>query len=249
MKDILNDANRMIQDFNNQDLPYQLELVQDEHTNINEGIFVVAKWKWMDATYFSGISITNEIKDFAVYVKLEPKGDYIWFDSKEEYNLSVNPNNISSEASSFYGKTWSYHKEIVLGKDNQLNKTGLVSFTLNTKSIHQPIEEWLYKNGYKKRKITLKEHANNYAKSQDSTINKIIGCMFTIGGSIFTVIGLVSLIKSFLGDTAGWTSGNGTPATAGDLMIMGLIFSFIGITLLIIGIILLNLFKIKKQKN
>lgn len=148
MKDIKADARKMVEEFNSKDLPYTLEIINSDKADEET---VVAKWKWMDATYFGGLDITKEIQEFATYVKLEGNGKYKWFDSTQEFKASIGAKGINLSGNAFYGKKWEYKKVIVLGKDNKINKAGLVNFELKTSSIHKPIDEWLKNNGYKKR--------------------------------------------------------------------------------------------------
>ena len=49
MKNVMIDMQRMVDHFNSQDLPYKMEIVTE---SISGEQYVVARWKWMDATYF-----------------------------------------------------------------------------------------------------------------------------------------------------------------------------------------------------
>ena len=202
MKDVAADMQKMVDFFNSQDLPYKMEIV-------NEGIsgdqYVVARWKWMDATYFTGVSITKEIQEFAVYYKLEADGRYRYFDSADNLiartGMADGRRGASVAAEAFYGKRIEYKKTVVLGRNNLDGKEGLVGFVLNSKSIHKPVKEWLEKNGYKKRRTTLKEHINGLRVSINPLISTIVGSGFFIVGSVFFSIGINFFLMGMCGES------------------------------------------------
>ena len=67
---------------------------------------------------FSGVSITKEIQEFAVYFKLEPDGKYRYFDSADNLiaraGMTEGRRGASVAAEAFYGKRIEYKKTIVL---------------------------------------------------------------------------------------------------------------------------------------
>ncbi len=202
MKDIAADMQRMVDHFNSQDLPYKMEIVTE---GVNGDQYVVARWKWMDAAYFTGVSVTKEIQEFAVYYKLEPDGKYRYFDSADNLiaraGMADGRRGASVAAEAFYGKRIEYKKTVVLGKNNLNGKEGLVGFVLKSGSIHKPVKEWLEKNGYKKRRTTLKEHINGLRVSVNPLIATIVGSGFFIAGSVFSGIGVNFLLMGMRGES------------------------------------------------
>ena len=244
--DVNADAIRMVEEFNSKKLPYYLEIVNLD--GIDEK-FIVARWKWMDATYFGGISITNEIKEFATYIKLDSDGTYRWFDTENAIYSKFSPTEISAGGSSFYGKSWRYNKTIVLGKDNDTNNTGIVKFSLNTKTIHKPIEEWLKNNNYKKRKTTFKEHVESFKASQNPVLGSIVGLGFSFGGIIFFIVGLIFIINGLTGNYITIHTNNTDVISKGSTISFGAFFSLLSLPFLIMGIPLTKMFLPKCIKN
>ena len=248
MKDVTADMQRMVDHFNSQDLPYEMEIV-------NEGIsgdqYVVARWKWMDAAYFTGVSVTKEIQEFAVYYKLEPDGKYRYFDSADNLiaraGMAEGRRGAAVAAEAFYGKRIEYKKTVVLGKNNLIGKEGLVGFELKSESIHKPVKEWLRTNGYKKRRITLKEHINGLRVSVNPKVASAVGCVFSVVGTIFSTLGSTFFVKGLLGGSIELTvtkTVNGIKKTEivnspKGTMIFGGCFGGVGLFFLILGIIML----------
>jgi len=266
MKNVATDMQRMVDHFNSQNLPYKMEIVTE---GISAEQYVVARWKWMDAAYFFGISVTKEIQEFAVYYKLEPDGKYRYFDSAD--NLIARAGTIegrkgaSVAAEAFYGKRFEYKKTIVLGKNNLNGKEGLVGFELKSISIHRPVKEWLEKNGYKKRRTTFKEHINGLRVSISPTIASVTGCIFALVGTVFTALGASLFVKGLLGDSIEITvsrtingikqteivnSSTGTMILGGCFGGFGLIFLILGSVMLCIHLpVFIKLRNLKKQAS
>ncbi len=248
MKNVAIDMQRMVDYFNSQDLPYKMEIVTE---GISAEQYVVARWKWMDAAYFTGVSVTKEIQEFAVYYKLEPDGKYRYFDSADNLiaraGMADGRRGASVAAEAFYGKRIEYKKTVVLGRNNLNGKEGLVGFVLKSGSIHKPVKEWLEKNGYKKRRTTFKEHINGLRVSVNPVVSTVTGCVFSIVGTVFSTIGATFLVKGLLGDAIELTvtkTVNGIKTTekiksATGTMIFGGCFGGIGLIFLIIGIVIL----------
>ena len=243
--DIKNDAKKMVEEFNSKDLPYKLEIVPSKEDNEE---YIVAKWKWMDATYFNGIKVTNEIKEFVTYVKLRKDGTYTWFDSKNESESSIGITGTNISSNVFYGKSWEYKKVIVLGKDNQINKSGLVSFELKTSSIHKPIEEWLNNNGYKKRTMSFSEQKKEIISSMDPKLMTTIGIMSIIAGATFIISAIYILASYKSGPMIGTINGVEKVLDSSDIVTFLALFGGIGIIVLTFGILFLKLFIPKLKK-
>ena len=243
MFDAKSDARKMVEEINSENLPFTLEIINIEETNEE---YVVAKWKWMDATYFSGVSITSEIKEFRTYVKLDNNGRYRWFDSTEEINQSLGIGGYNFTGTSFYGKQWNFSKVIVLGKNNETNEKGIVQFKLNTATIHKPIKEWLKNHNYKKRHATLKEHITGFKMSMNPITCTVTGIIFTILGSACAITGGVLIFKALNGESLTIkTIKNGIETVNNSIsgtITFGTFFALFGSFFLLMGIPLLVMF-------
>lgn len=62
-EEVLNNALIVL---NKPDKPWEVTITNDS---------IVAKWKWMDATFFSPNEITNEVKEYSYIVTLTDKGN------------------------------------------------------------------------------------------------------------------------------------------------------------------------------
>ena len=119
-----------------------------------DGDAIVAKWKWMDATFFAPNDVTNEIKEYSFTVKLNDKGKYKEIDKtvQQSSGFSMNDGKISfgSSSSSFIGKTTQKSFEFGIGKNNQTGEVGAVSFKFDTTVVKKAVREYLQANGWKK---------------------------------------------------------------------------------------------------
>ena len=125
-EEVLNNALIVL---NKPDKPWEVTITNDS---------IVAKWKWMDATFFSPNEITNEVKEYSYIVTLTDKGKWTEKDitSEKEQNINVGE-----------GKSIT----IGFGKNNDSNESGIVKFKYDTSIIKNEIKNYLQECGYKKK--------------------------------------------------------------------------------------------------
>ena len=118
-----------------------------------EGDSIVARWKWMDAYFFSPQEVTDEVRDYTFTVTLSDKGTYKEHDRTEEKEKSIKMEggklSLGTSSNSFMGKTNRKSFEFGIGQDKQSGEVGLVGFKYNTTSVKQPIREYLTSCGWK----------------------------------------------------------------------------------------------------
>ncbi len=119
---------------------------------VESGDTIVAKWKWMDARFFSLQDVTDEIKEFTFQVTLDDKGRWHEKDSSKNFtsNFNFREGKISMGSQSFHGNSVGKSFTIGIGKNKKAGETGVVSFSFDTKIIKEPIREYLKKCGWKK---------------------------------------------------------------------------------------------------
>ena len=116
-EEVLNNALIVL---NKPDKPWEVTITNDS---------IVAKWKWMDATFFAPNEITNEVKEYSYIVTLTDKGKWTEKD-------------IISESIT-----------IGFGKNNDSNESGIVRFKYDTSNIKNEIKNYLQECGYKKKSL------------------------------------------------------------------------------------------------
>ena len=239
---VKNDMQRMVEYFNSLKVPYKLEIVNDQ--------YVKASWRWMDATYFTGVSITKEIQNFAVYIKLDDNGTFRWFDNSDSLiaipGASNSRRGTVATAQSFYGKQWRFEKTVVLGKDNIDSEVGITSFKLNSASIHKALKYWLNQNGYKQRGATFKEHIEGLRMSVNPLIATMVGGVFTIGGIPMECVGIYHFLLGLSGKSVEMqiAIGGDPMQTVNDpvtTMKFGMAFGGFALIPLMIGLVMLSI--------
>lgn len=137
-----------------QDAPAALNKPDQPWQVTVEGDAVVARWKWMDATFFAPHEVNSETKDYTFTVILDNKGKWKEVDKTEEKSANVKMNggklSIGGSSQSFIGKTNQKSVQFGLGKNNQTGEAGLVGFKFNTTQIKEPIRAYLTSCGWKK---------------------------------------------------------------------------------------------------
>ncbi len=118
-----------------------------------EGDSIVARWKWMDATFFAPIEVTNDVKEYKFVVTILDNGKWTEKDYSNEKKANVDFANgkISVGTSSFSGHQVGKSMTIGLGKNNQTGETGIVKFKFETKIVKEPIRQYLTNCGLKKK--------------------------------------------------------------------------------------------------
>jgi hypothetical protein len=119
-----------------------------------EGDAIVARWKWMDAMFFSPAEINDETKNYTFTVALSDKGKWKELDEKEEKSKSVSMSggtlSFGTSSSSFKGKTTQKSFEFGVGRNNQTGEMGFIGFKFDTEAVKKPIRDYLTSCGWKK---------------------------------------------------------------------------------------------------
>ena len=118
-----------------------------------EGDSIVARWKWMDATFFSPHEVSEETRQFTFIVTLTDRWTWKELDKTENKASGVKASggklSFGSSSNTFMGKTNQKSFQFGVGKDNQTGETGLVGFKFNTTDVKQPVREYLMSCGWK----------------------------------------------------------------------------------------------------
>jgi len=138
MKKVLEDAPGVL---NKADQPWEVTI---------EGNSIVARWKWMDATFFAPTEINKETKEFTFTVTLDGKGKWKEMDKIKEKTKKGGMGGFSTSFNSFKGKTTQKSFEFGLGKDNETGDVGLIGFKFDTSTVKTPIRDYLTSCGWKK---------------------------------------------------------------------------------------------------
>jgi hypothetical protein len=119
-----------------------------------EGDSIVARWKWMDAAFFSPTQITNEVKEFSFTVTLKDNGKYKEIDKTAQQSAGVSAGGgkvgFGGSSSTFIGKTNQKSISFGVGKNNQTGEVGIVGFKFNTTDVKKPVRDYLASCGWKK---------------------------------------------------------------------------------------------------
>ena len=118
-----------------------------------EGDTIVARWKWMDATFFSPSQVTNKTKAYTFTVTLKDNGKWKELDKTQSTSSGAGMRSGRTgfgSTSTFIGKTSQKSISFGIGKNNQTGETGVIGFKFDTTKVKQPIREYLTKYGWKK---------------------------------------------------------------------------------------------------
>ena len=119
-----------------------------------EGDSIVARWKWMDATFFAPTEVNAETKAFMFTVTLNDKGKWKEIDKTENKSSGIKISGgkigFGSSSNSFIGKTNQKSFSFGTGKNNQTGEVGLIGFKFDTTAVKQPIRDYLTACGWKK---------------------------------------------------------------------------------------------------
>jgi hypothetical protein len=139
---VLNDAPNVL---NRPDQPWQVTV---------EGDSIVARWKWMDATFFAPNEVSDETRDYTFTVTLTDKGKWKELDKSEQKSSGVSMSggtlSFGSSSSSFKGKQTTKSFEFGMGKNNQTGEVGLVGFKFDTSIVKKAVRDYLTNCGWKK---------------------------------------------------------------------------------------------------
>ena len=120
---------------------------------IVEGDSIIARWKWMDATYFAPHEINDETRQFTFIVTLTDKRTWKELDKTENKSSGVKMSggklSFGSSSNSFTGKSNQKSFSFGVGKDNQTGEVGVIGFKFNTTDVKQPVRDYLTACGWK----------------------------------------------------------------------------------------------------
>lgn len=135
---------------------------------------IITRVKWMDATFFSPGSISNEMREFEYTVEIDTNGKYRELDKSVSASKSINSNGASYNKSIFVGKQISFDRTIGIGKNKQDGETGIIDVSFNSEEYKTPVRNLLKNLGYKKKMGIL---------------GKII-----IGASVFAISAIIAAV-------------------------------------------------------
>ncbi|MCL1793302.1 MAG: zinc ribbon domain-containing protein [Oscillospiraceae bacterium] len=119
-----------------------------------EGDSIVARWKWMDATFFSPHEINEETKAFTFAATLNNNGKYSESDKNENKSAGVKTRSgkvgFGSSSSTFIGNSNRKSIQFGMGQNNQTGEVGFVGFKFDSTALKAPIREYLAACGWKK---------------------------------------------------------------------------------------------------
>ena len=119
-----------------------------------EGEAIVARWKWMDATFFAPQEINDETRNYTFTVTLNDKGKYKELDRTEEKSKSVGMSggtlSFGTSSNSFKGKTSQKSFSFGVGQNNQTGEAGFIGFKFDTSHVKNQIRGYLESRGWKK---------------------------------------------------------------------------------------------------
>lgn len=119
-----------------------------------EGDSIVARWKWMDATFFAPHEINEQTKAFTFTVTLNNNGKYTETDKSDSKSAGVKAGGgkvgFGSSSSTFIGNSSQKSIQFGIGQNNQTGETGLIGFKFDTAAVKTPIREYLAACGWKK---------------------------------------------------------------------------------------------------
>lgn len=135
---VLADAPAML---NKPDQPWEVAVEND---------CIVARWKWMDATFFSPGKVSSEAKNYVFTVTLKDNGKWKELDKVASTSGSLSAGGAKISASGFVGKSSQKSIEIGFGKNKQSEDSGIIGFRLDTSIVKKPIRDYLKACGWKK---------------------------------------------------------------------------------------------------
>lgn len=119
-----------------------------------EGDAIVARWKWMDATFFAPHEINDETRNYSFTCRLDNKNKWRELDTKESKSknvkLSGNTIGFGTSKSTFKGKTSQKSFEFGIGKNNQTGDIGFIGFKFDTNIVKKSVRDYLAYCGWKK---------------------------------------------------------------------------------------------------
>jgi len=119
-----------------------------------EGEAIVARWKWMDATFFAPHEVTRETQEYSFSVTLDDKGKWHEIDRSEAQSAGVKASggklSFGSSSQSFTGNKNQKSFSFGPGVNNQTGQAGMVGFKFDTSLVKQAVRTYLTNCGWKK---------------------------------------------------------------------------------------------------
>lgn len=128
-------------ELNKPDQPWEVTVEEDS---------IVARWKWMDATFFSPGKVSSETRNYSFIVTLRENGKWKEMDRTSSKSAFVSGTGAKFSASGFVGKTSQKSIEISFGKNKQTEESGIIGFIFDTSLVKKPIRDYLKACGWKK---------------------------------------------------------------------------------------------------
>lgn len=119
-----------------------------------QGDSILARWKWMDARFFSPQQVNDEVREYIFTATLTDKGTWKESDTTKEKSSSARLEggklSFGTSTSSFKGKKFGKSVEFGVGKNRETGETGVVGFNFDTSAVKQPVRDYLTARGWKK---------------------------------------------------------------------------------------------------
>jgi hypothetical protein len=124
-----------------------------------DGDNIIARWKWMDTTWFAPGEVSDETREYSHIITLHDNGKYKEHDVSVQRSsgIGMGPSNggsggfgMNKSFSSFHGKQSEKSITIGLGRDHQTGQVGLVTSKFDTGLVKNQMRDWLAANGWKK---------------------------------------------------------------------------------------------------
>jgi hypothetical protein len=136
------------------DAPGALNRPDQPWEAVIEGDSIIARWKWMDATFFAPGEVNDQTKEFTFTVTLTEKGTWKERDTiitkSAGVGMSGGKLSFGGSSSVFVGKTNQKSFTFGTGKDKQSGETGFIGFKFDTTMVKKPIRDYLTACGWKK---------------------------------------------------------------------------------------------------
>ena len=136
------------------DAPYMLNKPDQPWQITVEGDKIIARWKWMDASFFAPHEVSNETRDYTFTVILSNNGTWHEVDYTENRSAGVKVKDgkvgFGTSSNMFVGKKTQKSFEFGAGKNNQTGETGLIGFKFDTTMLKEPVRTYLTNYGWKK---------------------------------------------------------------------------------------------------
>ncbi|AXE39122.1 hypothetical protein [Acidipropionibacterium virtanenii] len=119
-----------------------------------DGDSIVARWKWMDARFFSPQQVNDEVRQYTFTATLTDRGT--WKESDKKKSASANVRfeggkvSFGKSTSGFRGKTTEKSFEFGVGKNRQTGEVGAMGFAFDTSAVKRPVRDYLSACGWKK---------------------------------------------------------------------------------------------------